>query len=203
MSSTRRLLTATATLAATFFLLVGPASAFLLVGPASAFLLVGPASAGVNPQVPPIPGIEVPDAPVPTPVAAACGWVVVGYLSNCDGLDPDQLFVNTAWPTGCTVNNDLPHGRGQPLRPALQRIAALQHHPHKIFGSSHEDGSGGAIRRLLECGNPFLVRRRGIHRGVGVVQLQRAYVRGEDCGVVARWACYSECRSSGDRASRA
>ena len=69
-------------------------------------LVAAPASAGIGPDVPGPPFVT-PAAPAPTPVPAACDWLVVGHASNCDDLDPRAIFSGTTWPTACSVNNDL------------------------------------------------------------------------------------------------
>jgi len=81
----------------------------LPVSPAGATVSdVGPRVPGLSVPAIPAPGsIMAPSAPVPDPAPAACGWVAVGYSSNCDGLDPNQLYQSNAWPTACTANNDL------------------------------------------------------------------------------------------------
>jgi hypothetical protein len=57
---------------------------------------------------PAIPGAAVVVTPAaPDPVPAACAWLVKGHSSNCDGLDPNQLYTDTSWPTACRHNNDL------------------------------------------------------------------------------------------------
>jgi hypothetical protein len=68
----------------------------------------GPVHADVGPRPsPPAPRIVKPAAPAPTPVPVACGWVVVGHASNCDDLNPNAIFSSTAWPSGCSTNNNL------------------------------------------------------------------------------------------------
>ncbi len=74
---------------------------------ASALLIADPASAGVLPVPVGASGVDAPADPAPEPVPAACGWLVVGHWSNCDNLDPNQLYTDPSWPTACTTNNDL------------------------------------------------------------------------------------------------
>jgi hypothetical protein len=65
------------------------------------------AAAPANIGPPPAPGVVTPAAPAPEPAPVACAWLVKGYASNCDGLDPNQLYTNASWPTDCRNNNDL------------------------------------------------------------------------------------------------
>jgi hypothetical protein len=87
------------------------AAALLLVAAVATVsgTLGGVAVAAPSDVGPAIPGAHVvtPAAPAPDPVPATCAWLVKGYFSNCDGLDPNELYTSTAWPTACLANNDL------------------------------------------------------------------------------------------------
>jgi len=78
----------------------------LLVAAVILAVIASPATAGIGPGVP-NPPVITPAAPTPTPVPTACDWLVVGHASNCDHLNPNQIFDSTVWPTACTANNDL------------------------------------------------------------------------------------------------
>jgi hypothetical protein len=78
----------------------------VLVAAVIVAVVAAPATAGIGPGAPE-PPVVAPAAPAPTPAPAACDWLVVGHASNCDNLDPNQIFDSTAWPTACTANNDL------------------------------------------------------------------------------------------------
>ncbi|HEY1488048.1 MAG TPA: hypothetical protein VGF84_18215 [Micromonosporaceae bacterium] len=82
------------------------AVALMLAATVTTMSASGVAHAGVGPDVPG-PLVVVPAAPAPQPVPTACAWIVRDYASNCDGLDPDRLYVDAAWPTACTGNDDV------------------------------------------------------------------------------------------------
>jgi hypothetical protein len=72
----------------------------IIVGALTLSLSAQAALGGVAPVVPS--GVD-PAAAAP----AVCAWTVVGSSSNCDRLDPNELFTNSAWPTACTATNDM------------------------------------------------------------------------------------------------
>jgi len=83
---------------------------FIAVRLALAVTLVFVVAFAACPRVAHADVVPVPSGVAPTPTVAApatCAWTIVGASSNCDGLDPNQLFTNTAWPTACQATNDM------------------------------------------------------------------------------------------------
>jgi hypothetical protein len=80
------------------------AVAVILIAAMSTAATAAPLQSAVGPQ---IPGPPVVATAAPDPVTAACTWLVKGHSSNCDGLDPNQLYTNAAWPSDCRNTDDL------------------------------------------------------------------------------------------------